>query len=144
VLHAPLDVLDHVAGLPLVPAPVEVFGNAAKLNRQIVGEVFRFDFAAFLSPQANQRCFVGPHNDPGVRTADEGATIFRVELEEMQRCYAALLHVIHGNHLGQSGDVRRSASAPPKHMARRGWISRRVCSLTKLLTLRLRRNASPF
>lgn len=42
--------LMNVTGMTPVPSPVEVFGNAAELNNQIIGEVFGFDLAAFLSP----------------------------------------------------------------------------------------------
>jgi hypothetical protein len=54
VLDPPLDVLDGLAGVALVPAPVEVLGHGAELDDQVAGEVLRLDLAALLPPQAEQ------------------------------------------------------------------------------------------
>ena len=75
VLDPPLHVLDGVAGVALVPAPVEVLGDGAELDDQIVGEVLRLDLAAFLPPEPNEIGFVVAHDDPGVRAADESIPI---------------------------------------------------------------------
>jgi hypothetical protein len=85
MLQAPLDVHNEVAGLALIPPPIKVFSDGAKLNDQIVGEVFRFNFAALLPPQPDQHCFVGPHDDAGIGAADKGAAVFKVKPEEMGR-----------------------------------------------------------
>ena len=43
-----LHVLDGVTGVALVPAPVQVLGDGAELDNQVVGEVLRLDLAALL------------------------------------------------------------------------------------------------
>jgi hypothetical protein len=40
MLDTPLHLFDGVARLVFVPAPVEIFGNGAELNYQIVRQVF--------------------------------------------------------------------------------------------------------
>ena len=50
MLDPPLHVLDGPTGISLVPAPIEVLGDLAELDDKIVGEIFRFDLAAFLPP----------------------------------------------------------------------------------------------
>ena len=57
--------------LSFVPAAVELLGGEAELDDEVVGQVFRLDFAALLPPQAEQRGFVIAHDDPGIRAADE-------------------------------------------------------------------------
>ena len=54
VLNPPLHVLDAVTGVALIPAPVEVLGDRAELDDQVVGEILRLDLAALLAPQPNQ------------------------------------------------------------------------------------------
>ena len=73
MLDPPLHVLDGVAGVALIPAPVEVLGDRAQLDDQIVGEILRLDLAALLPPQPNEHRLVAAHDHPGVRAADEGA-----------------------------------------------------------------------
>src|SRR5229473_888822 len=79
MLDVLLYILDDVAGVALVPVPVEVFGNAAELNDQIVIEILRLDFAALLAPQPNEIGLITTHHDPGIGAAEEGAAIPRVE-----------------------------------------------------------------
>ena len=74
-----LDVLDGVAGVALVPAPVQVLGDGAELDDQVVGEVLGLDLAALLPPQPNERGLIVAHDDAGVRAADEGAAIHWIE-----------------------------------------------------------------
>ena len=73
--HLPLHVVDDLAGVALVPVPVEVLGHGAELDDQVAGEVFRLDLAALLPPQPDQGGFVIAHDDPGIRAADKGTTI---------------------------------------------------------------------
>jgi hypothetical protein len=75
VADGPLDVGNDLTGIGLVPAPVEILGDAAKLNDQITGEVFRLDLATLFPPKPDQRLLIITHDDPGVRAADEMATI---------------------------------------------------------------------
>ena len=46
-----LNVSDHLSGIRLIPAPVQLFGRATKLNDEIAGEVLRLNFAPLLPPQ---------------------------------------------------------------------------------------------
>lgn len=41
MLYAPLNVLDGVAGVALVPAPVELLSYTAELNDEVVREILR-------------------------------------------------------------------------------------------------------
>ena len=65
MLDFSLHVLDGKAGVALIPAPVEVLGDRAKLHDQIVGEIFRLDLAALLPPQPNQHRLVATHDNCG-------------------------------------------------------------------------------
>src|SRR5665811_1124687 len=47
----PLHVLDGVAGIALIPAPVEVLGHGPKLDDQIIREILRLDLSALLPPK---------------------------------------------------------------------------------------------
>ena len=70
-MHAALDAGQGLAGVALVPAPVEVLGDRPELNDEVVGEVFRFDLASLLAPEPNEVRLVIAHDDAGVRAADE-------------------------------------------------------------------------
>jgi hypothetical protein len=50
MLNPPLDVLDGMAGVALIPAPIEILSNGTELHDQVVREVFRFGLAALLAP----------------------------------------------------------------------------------------------
>src|SRR5688572_4775813 len=67
---AALDLLDHVAGMPLVPFPVEILRCVAELHDQIGRQVFWIGFAALLAPQAEQRCFILSHDDTRIRSTN--------------------------------------------------------------------------
>ena len=75
VAHMPLHLRDHLAGIALIPEPIEVLGHGPELDHQIARQVLRLDLAALLAPQPQQRRLIVAHDDPGVRAADEGATI---------------------------------------------------------------------
>ena len=49
--------------------------DAAELDDEVAGEVLGLDLAALLPPEPEQGGFVVPHDDPGVRAADEGAAV---------------------------------------------------------------------
>ena len=78
--HLPLHLGDDLAGIALVPVPVEVLGHGAELDDQVAREVLGLDFAALFPPEPEQGGFVVAHDDPGVRAADEGAAVGRSEL----------------------------------------------------------------
>ena len=50
MVDPPLDVRDDLAGIGLVPAPIEVLGDKAKLDDEVAGQVLRLRFAAFFPP----------------------------------------------------------------------------------------------
>jgi hypothetical protein len=62
---------NDLAGFGFVPAPVEILGSKAELDKEIVGEILRLNLAAFLSPEPQQGDFIVPHNNPSIRAADE-------------------------------------------------------------------------
>ncbi len=71
MLDPPLDGRDHLAGVALVPVPIERFGHDPELHDQVAREVLWFGFAALFAPEAEEGGFVVAHDDPGVRAADE-------------------------------------------------------------------------
>src|SRR5207237_936283 len=64
------------AGIALVPGAIELLGRGPKLYDQIARQILRLGFSPFLTPELDQGRFVVAHDDPGVRAADEGTTIF--------------------------------------------------------------------
>ncbi len=70
-----LDVVDLPAGSALVPEPVEVLGDRPELHDQIAGQIFAPDFPSLFTPEANEGRFITAHDDPGIRTSEEGAAI---------------------------------------------------------------------
>ena len=72
--HLPLYLGHDLAGIPLVPVPVEVLGHGAELDDQVVCEVLGLNLAALFPPKAKQGGFVIVHDDPGVRAANEAAS----------------------------------------------------------------------
>ena len=73
VFDPALNIFDDPPGIALVPGAVERLGGDAELHDEVAGQVFRLGLAALLAPKPNQRSFIGPHDDPGVRAADEGS-----------------------------------------------------------------------
>lgn len=80
VEQAPLHVADLVAGVVLIPAPVELLGGQAELRDQFVGKIQGLPFATLLLPQVEQGFFVGAHGDAGVGAANEIAPIASMHL----------------------------------------------------------------
>ena len=70
-----LDVGDRLAGVALIPMPIEVFGDASELDDEVARQVLGLGLAAFLPPQPEQGCFVVAHDDPGVGAADKGTAV---------------------------------------------------------------------
>jgi hypothetical protein len=73
--NPPLDSGDSLAAVALVPAPVELLGDAAELDDQVAGQVLRLGFAALFPPKPEQGGFVVAHDGPGVGAADERAAV---------------------------------------------------------------------
>ena len=73
--HLALHLGDHLASVALIPVPVEALGHGAELDDQIVREVLGLDLTALFAPKPEQGGLIVRHDNPGVRTADEGATI---------------------------------------------------------------------
>ncbi len=71
----PLHLSDDMAGVLLVPVPVQMLGHRAELDQEVAGQVLGFDLAPLLPPEAEQRRLVIAHDDPGIRAADKGATV---------------------------------------------------------------------
>jgi hypothetical protein len=69
-----LDVRNHVPGIGRVPVPIEVVGHDPELDNEIARQVFEFDLAPRLPPQAEEGLFIIAHDDPGVRAADKRTT----------------------------------------------------------------------
>src|SRR5262245_36047080 len=76
------DVALRVAHLPpgiaLIPGPVELLGRPTELHHEIAREILRLGLAPFLAPQADQSGLIITHDDPGVRAADERASIAHI------------------------------------------------------------------
>jgi hypothetical protein len=64
-----LDLRDADADIGLVPTPVQVLGDHAKLYDEIIRKVFGRGFPALLAPKAQELGFIVAHNDPSVRAA---------------------------------------------------------------------------
>ena len=71
MLDPPLDVRDRLAGVALVPMPIEVLGDVPELDDEVARQVLGLGLAALLPPEPEQGRFVGAHDDPGVGAADE-------------------------------------------------------------------------
>src|SRR5262249_7973016 len=70
-----LNIRDHLAGIGLIPAPVQVFGRQAELDEEVAGQVLRLNLPSLLAPQPDQSDFVIPHDDAGFRTANERTAV---------------------------------------------------------------------
>jgi hypothetical protein len=70
MMGAPLDIPDHLAGVGLIPTPVQVLGHTAQLDKEVAGQVLRLHFSTLLLPQAQEGGLVAAHNDASVRAAD--------------------------------------------------------------------------
>jgi hypothetical protein len=73
-----MDVFHGLAGIALVPEPVEILGGLAELDDEVAGEILGLGPAALFPPEAEQGGLVVAHDDPGVGAADEGTATGRV------------------------------------------------------------------
>jgi hypothetical protein len=67
----PLDICKNLPGIGLIPAPVQVLGRNTKLDYEIAGQVFRFNFSALFPPQPEERGFIVTHDDPSIGTPNK-------------------------------------------------------------------------
>ena len=74
-----LDAFDGLPGIALVPEPVEVLGHEPQLDDQVAGEVLWLGLAPLLAPEPGEGGLVVPHDDAGVRAADEAPALGRIE-----------------------------------------------------------------
>jgi hypothetical protein len=72
-----LDLTHPMARVEFVPAAIEVLGDQAELDDQDAREVGSGRLASFLLPELQQGLLILAHNNPGVRAADELATVAR-------------------------------------------------------------------
>jgi hypothetical protein len=66
-----LHVGNDLSGIGLVPTPVQLLSSQSELDEKVGGEVLRLDLAAFFPPKPQEGGLIVPHDDPGVRAADE-------------------------------------------------------------------------
>jgi hypothetical protein len=85
-----LDVDDYPARIGLIPAAIELLSREPKLDDKIAGEVLWLYVAALLMPEPDQGGFVIPHDDPGIRAANERAPVYSVA----SKLWKTLLHGI--------------------------------------------------
>ena len=69
--NLPLHFRNGMAGIALIPVPVELLGHGAELDNEVTRKVLGLGFAPFLPPEAHQGRLVVAQDDPGVRAADE-------------------------------------------------------------------------
>jgi hypothetical protein len=72
-----LDVGDNLAGLGLVPPPIQVFRDEAQLDCQFPRKILRRRLATLFPPKPQERTHIIAHNEPGVGTANETPPICR-------------------------------------------------------------------
>ena len=58
--HPPLHLGDDLAGIALVPVPVELLGHGAELDDQVVREVLWLDLAALFPPKPDRAASSSP------------------------------------------------------------------------------------
>ena len=66
-----LDIRHHLAGVGLIPMPIEGLGHDPELDNEVPRQVLRLGLAPFLPPEPEEGGFVALHNDPGIRAADK-------------------------------------------------------------------------
>ena len=71
MVYPPLNVLERVSGIALVPMPVEMLGHDPELDNEIAGEILGLGFTALLAPEADKGIFIFAHDDASIRTADK-------------------------------------------------------------------------
>ena len=75
VFDQALDIPHRSTRIPLIPSAVKILGCFPELHDEVAGQVLRADLAPLFAPKADQRVFIGAHDDAGVRTTDEPAAV---------------------------------------------------------------------
>src|SRR4051812_12721447 len=70
-----LHIFDCVAAVALVPASIEVLGDGAKLDNQLLAEVLRRNLTPLLAPEPDELVLIIAHDDPGVGASNKGPAI---------------------------------------------------------------------
>jgi DNA-binding XRE family transcriptional regulator len=73
----PLYVRNEVASIPLVPIAIQLLRRGAELDDEFPGQILGLDFTTLFPPKPVQPVSVIAHDYPGVRAADERASIRR-------------------------------------------------------------------
>ena len=68
-----LHVRDHLSGIGLIPAAIEILCHCTKLHEKVAGQIRRFGLAALFAPEPKQRLFILAHDDPGIGATHEAA-----------------------------------------------------------------------
>src|SRR5262245_9455212 len=89
---APLYVLECLAGVPLVPKPIQALRCVAELDDKIAGEVLRFRLAPLFPPEPHQGRLVTTHDYPCVRAADKRAPFRKPMISCPDCCHCFILH----------------------------------------------------
>jgi hypothetical protein len=59
--------------------PAKVLGHGAELDHKTIKKCLWLDLASFFPPYPSKCLFVIAHDDPGVRAADERATVSKLK-----------------------------------------------------------------
>jgi hypothetical protein len=78
-----LHVRKDLAGIGLIPTPVQVLGRNTELDDEIARQVFRLDLSALFPPQAEEGGPIIAHDDPSVRAPDEIAAPVSIECRKL-------------------------------------------------------------
>ena len=66
---------DTTAGVPLVPAPVQILGGYPQLDDELAGQVGTDSLAPLFFPELQQGFLVFAHDDAGIGAADKVSSI---------------------------------------------------------------------
>jgi hypothetical protein len=69
-----LHVIDRIAGVAFVPGPVQLLGDGAKLDNEVLAQVCWFSLTPLLTPEPDEPCLVIAHDDASVGAAYERAS----------------------------------------------------------------------
>lgn len=95
-----LDVLHRESARALIPGAVQDFRHSPELDNQTVREILRLCFAALFAPKSDQALLIIPHDDAGIRAANEMPSVVWVESDDvigrvrairLNRCHRYLL-----------------------------------------------------
>lgn len=67
-----------MAGIALVPGPVEVLSHFSELYEEVAREVLGANFSPFFAPQAKEGGLIVAHDDSSIRATDEAAAVWCV------------------------------------------------------------------